>query len=424
MTSVNDPTDTTTMDWLDRARPKLRDAVRIGPPLLKGETVVHVIGDRETQAFVRVGTREAFLMRQLDGRRSLADIGAVYAERFGKRLGAEHWQHLLGLLSARGLVEPASEEQLTQVREKAAQARRPRRSLLLWRQPVRVAVDAVPAVARWTGGLLRPAVAVPLSVVGALIGVLAALNWQVLYDAVEASPSRLTVSLAAVIGVWTVLACHEMGHGVAAHRYGGRPAEMGVMWRLPLVTFYCKTDDTMTFERRSDRVATSFAGLYVNLIALLPIAALWRFGPQQGWWHGLAGALLLFVTVVTAANLVPVLRLDGYNMLEHATSTMNLQSESFRFLGRFMRRGPAGVAGYPTRARVLYTAYAVLAVAILGTALVLVVRLWFVTLADLVGPLGATAILIGEAVLVALLLWWAVRWQQRRQQAGTSKREL
>ncbi|PSL01620.1 putative peptide zinc metalloprotease protein [Haloactinopolyspora alba] len=415
MTTVDSTEGGVPADWLQHARPALRPAVRIGPEVTRGDARVHIVGDRDTQAYLKVGAREAFLMRRLDGQHTLAEIGDEYAHRFGKRLAAANWQQLLGMLASRALIEPAGEQQLAEVRDRAEQARRGEgRSPLLWRMPIGGLADRVPAVSRRVGWLLAPAVAVPLTVLGALISLYVVSNFAQLYDAVGAAPSRWSVSVVTVVVTWLVIGCHEFGHGIACHRYGGRPTQIGLMWRFPLIAPYCKVDDVVTFERRSHRVTTSFAGIYVNLIALLPFAALWWWGPASGWWHGLAGALLIVGTASTVANLVPVFKLDGYHMLEHATATMNLQSESFRFVGRFVRGGPAGVSAYPTRARVIFGGYVLLAAAILVPAAVLLVRLWYLTLADLWGTAGAVAFLLGEAILVALFLWWAVSWRQRR----------
>ncbi len=416
MTTVSDPA---AGSWLDEARPALRARVRIGPGLLKGPSVVHIIGDGETQAFLKVGPREAFLMAQLDGRRTLAEIGVAYAEQFGKRLGEAHWQQLLGLLHSHALVEPAAREQLDAVREKAAVARRAAgRSPLLWRRPVLGAAELAVPLARRIGWLLSPWAAVPLTLIGSLVAVLVLLNWSTLWSAVADSPSRWTATLVGLTVGWLVIAGHEFFHGIACVRYGGRPTEIGVMWRFPMIAPYCKVDDVVTFPRPGQRVVTSFAGIYVNLIALIPFAALWRWGPQSGWWHGLAAALLLFGVVAAVANLVPVLKLDGYHMLEHATSTSNLQGESFRFAGAFLRRGPAGIAGYPRRAKAIYTGYAVLATAILGPAIVLLVRSWYLTLADLWSPGVAVAVLAVEAVAVCGLLRWAIVWKRRATEAA------
>lgn len=405
---------TTVSDWLTEARPALRESVHIGPGLLKGTSVVHIVGDRETHAFLRVGPREAFLMAQLDGTRTLADIGVAYAEQFGKRLGEANWTQLLGVLHSHALIEPAAPEQLEAVREKTELARRTAgRSPLLWRRPLPGAAELAVPLARRIGWLLHPLAAVPLALAGTAVAVFVLLRWSTLWAAVSESPSRWTAAVVGLLVGWVVIAGHEFFHGIACVRYGGRPTEIGVMWRFPMIAPYCKVDDVVTFPRPGQRVVTSFAGVYINLVALIPFAALWWWGPQSGWWHGLAAALLLFGVIAALANLVPVLKLDGYHMLEHATSTSNLQGESFRFAGAFLRHGPSGVAAYSRRARRIYAGYALLATAILGPALVLLVRSWYLTLAGLWSPLAAIAVLAGEVVVVCGLLRWAVVWRRR-----------
>ncbi|MGH3899767.1 MAG: hypothetical protein ACRDTA_16280 [Pseudonocardiaceae bacterium] len=393
--------------WLSIARPALRPAVRVGPALLKGTGEVHIVGDRETGAFVRVGPREAFLMRHLDGKNSLHEITESYAQSFGRRLAPQHWQQLLGLLSSHALLDPANPVQLRQIRERAEKTRRAEgRGPLLWRAPIPGAVAMVPPAARWLGWLLHPAVAVPLTALGTVISVLVLLHLPTLYLPIDNAPSPLTLSVVSLLITWAVIGCHEIGHGVACYRYGGRPTEIGVMWRFPMVVPYCKIDDVVTFSP-ARRLVTAFAGIYVNLAALTPFAALWLWSRDSVWWHGLASALLIFGTAMVLVNLVPVLKLDGYHLLEHATSTVDLQSESFRFAAALLRAGFAGIAGYPRRARRIYSCYAVLAAVILFPALVLLVWSWFGILADLWNPVAAALILLAEAAVVAAFLTWA-----------------
>ncbi|MFG3257279.1 peptidase M50 [Streptomyces sp. NPDC048172] len=400
-------------DWLQEARPRLREDVRIGPLVTKGPTGVHLVGDRRTGAFVKVGPREAFLMGRLDGHRSLAQIGDAYAAEFGKRLAVQHWRQLLGMLASRGLIEPADPARLDEVRERAEAARRAEgRSPLLWRLPVRGAAELVPGAARRLGWLLHPFAVAPLGLAGALVALVTLLHWSQLYGALSNAPGRWSATAVAFALTWLTIAAHEFGHGVACHRYGGRPTQIGVMWRFPLIAPYCKVDDVVTFPRRAHRVMTAFAGIYVNLLALLPSAALWWWGPDGGWWHGLAGGLLVLGTATTVGNLVPFLKLDGYHMLEHATSTMHLQSESFRYAGAVLRGRTFAPEGYPPRARWIFTGYVLLTVAVLGPALVLLVRMWFVTLAGVWGAVGAALFLLAEAVVVAVFLRWALVWRK------------
>jgi len=399
--------------WLDEARPRLRPAVRVGPALTRGPATIHFVADRDTQAYLQVGPREAFLMARLDGTRTLSEIGADYAMRFGRRLAVTHWQQLMSLLASRELLDPANPARLGQIREKAALARRSAgRSPLRWRLPIPRAVDLVSPVARRLGWLLRPAIAVPLALAGIVVCAFSLVNFGTLYTA--QSQTSWPVRLLGLLIAWVTIGFHELGHGVACQRYGGRPTQIGLMWRFPFVAFYCKVDDVVAFDRRSHRVATAFAGIYVNLACLVPAGLMWQWGPGSGWLHSLTSVLLLFGTATVTVNLLPVLHLDGYHMLEHATSTYQLQWESARFAGAVLRHGRAGLSGYPPRVRWIYAGYAVLCAAILGTGLFFLLRLWYSTLAGLWGRPAAALLLLAEAVLIAAFLRRAVRRRSRR----------
>ena len=55
-----------------------------------------------------------------------------------------------------------------------------------------------------------------------------------------------------------------------------------------------------------------------------------------------------------------------------------------------------------------------LASLILGPAIVLLVRYWYLTLAELWGALAAIGVLAAEAVVVVALLRWGAVWRQRK----------
>ena len=54
-----------------------------------------------------LGPKEHFVLSQLDGVRTLGEIGRTYGQRFGARLGDAHWGTLLGLLGRRYLLAGA-----------------------------------------------------------------------------------------------------------------------------------------------------------------------------------------------------------------------------------------------------------------------------------------------------------------------------
>ena len=81
-----------------------RDLV-IGPALLSGPAAVHVIREPHTGRRYDLGAREHFVLSRLDGTSTREQIGTAYAAAFGRRLGDGAWAQLLGLFSARSLLE-------------------------------------------------------------------------------------------------------------------------------------------------------------------------------------------------------------------------------------------------------------------------------------------------------------------------------
>lgn len=81
--------------------------MRVSDELLLGNGTVHLIKNTESGQSFKVGTKEHFLISRMDGSRSLDEIGAEYAARYGRRLSDANWQQLLGMLGTRGLLAGA-----------------------------------------------------------------------------------------------------------------------------------------------------------------------------------------------------------------------------------------------------------------------------------------------------------------------------
>jgi putative peptide zinc metalloprotease protein len=392
------------------SRPRLRAGVRVGPVLQQGPREVRYVSDRATEGYFRLGLREAFLLERLDGSRSLDEVGADYAEQFGRRLDATHWSRLMQMLWSRHLVDGVDAATLDAARagnrERRAAAGR---GGLLRRWPLPGAADRVEPVARRVGWLLSAPVAVPLTVAGLVAATLGLLAAPELLDAWREAPRRWSIALVSLAVTWMVVAAHELAHGVACCRYGGRPLEIGLMWRFPLLVPYCKVDDVVVMRRRRDRVVTAFAGTYVSLLGILPAAALWWWGPQSGWWHGLAGSWLLFGSVAAVVNLVPLMQLDGHAMVGHALGMVDLGTESRRYVGMLVRRDRAALAAYPPGVGRSLGAYGILSSVLLLAATTGLLVLWFRTLEPWLGPWGAAAFLLAEALVLSAVVGWLLR---------------
>ena len=413
------------MTELAEGPPLLRHPdVVMGAPLRRGDTVVHYVKDPRTGWYYQMGAREFFLLSQMDGRRTRAEIEAAYAERFRRRLTDAHWESLLRMLHSRHLlVDPdatgtgdTGADPIAQSRVRAETERRSVRRRLMY---ARFPLFKPDRFLRWLAprvGLLYS----PWFVVPALVASLIALGMAMADVSALWSASRMNVGhpLAVVSfgTTWLVIALHEAAHGLTSRRYGGAVAEMGVLWRFPLLTPYCKTDDVVLFTRRRHRVYTAFSGVFVNLLALVPFTVAWHVTTPGTHGHALAGSLLLYGGLATVSNLLPVFRLDGYFMLNHAVGLADLRAETYRFWGALVRRQPTG--SYRRGDRVLYTLYGCAVFGTLTAVLVGIVGVWYWSLERWIGPFGAVAVLGTEAVLVFFGIRFLIRRRARRRAAA------
>ena len=404
-------------------RPRLRPEVVLGPPLLQGAAVVHHVKDQRTGWFFQIGPREHFVFSRLDGTATAAEIGAAYAERFGRRLGDAHWQQLLGLLASRRLLAGTEDEAALQAIADAARDRSlGTRTITHARLPLVAPDRKLAALERLLRPLLRPAVAWPVLAAVVAVQVLVLTRVPALVHDTRAVWQWPLLGVLSVVVTWLSLALHETAHGVACKHFGGQVSEIGVMWRFPLLAPYCKADDVMLFHNRWHRVGTAFAGVLTTLALLVPFGLLYVLSAPGSGPHTLAGAILLIGSASALLNLVPFLQLDGYFMLNHALGMVNLRVDSYRYYGGLLSRlrgrstGPAAVPGRVRAALLVYGAASVLFG--LGLLTVLVVS-WFGQLDDRLGPVLATAILAAEAVLLTLVALYFRRRLARRAAGAT-----
>ncbi|MGW4749981.1 metalloprotease [Streptomyces sp. NPDC004290] len=352
-------------------RPALRPGVLLGPPLLRGPRTVHLVRHPVTGAAFEVGIKEHFLMARLDGTRNLDDLAPVYAERFGRRLGEEHWNRLLGLLGTRGLLVGAPDP--------VAPAPAPRPPNSLWRgtRPLVADADATTArLHRLLRPFLHPAVQLPLlAAVLVLVGMLAWRSGELLDGTAELVRQPFALTGVALF-LWASITLHELAHGVAAQHYGGHVAEIGLRWRLPAALLYCTVDDYLFLPGRRAKLVVAGAGAQLNMVLLLPFGVWWFLLPADAAERSPLAGLLVLGTIQALSNLVPLPPLDGYRMLGHALGADHLAPETRTYLAS-RRRGAEALAGYSPRARRIYTSYAlgsvvlVLLVAAATTGLVL-----------------------------------------------------
>lgn len=404
-------------------RPRLRPDVVLGPALRNGPKTVHHVKDASTGCFYRVGPREHFIMGRMDGRNTLKDIGELYRQTYDRTLGPDHWQQMFTLLGRYQLLDGYADAAVLDTLRQAQQAKQAARQGVLRRRWVLLHPDRLCAglAARvpfaFRTGFVLPAVV--------LIAALQVLVWThaggLAHDAAHQRSWLLAVPVLLAAG-WLITSLHELAHGVTCRHFGGAVTEIGLSWRFPLLTPYCRTDDIVLFHRRSARVGTAFAGVFVSLLALAPVAVWWWLTGPAGGGHRIAAALLLFGSAGSLMSLLPFLRSDGYVMLTHALDLVDLRRESYRFWRlRLRRRDPAArerLSGYPSNDARAYALYGIATLLVAVPAYAALMWMWFGSLRSWIGPGWAVAVLVAENVLAAALLAAAARGRRPERRAA------
>lgn len=407
-------------------RPALRPDLLISRPMLRGPAPVHLIKDPRSGRRFEIRAKEHFILERLDGRRTLAQIGDEYALRFGARLGEPQWQALLRVVYGRGLMADAPAPAETAHPEPAS-AKKPSGFLSGSVKMVHDAPAFIERLHRATAFARRPYLLGALALVAlAMTGDLAADYGELVRDTAKliAEPSVL---LAVLTLMWLSYGLHELGHGLAGRAFGAAVGEIGIRWHYGMVLMYCRVDDVQFLARRREQVILAAAGVYVNLLVLLPFWIAWAACPPGGPARRLLGGLLLIGMAAALVNLLPLPPLDGYLILGYALGVSRLATESNTFLkltaARAVRRGK-GAVRYPTRLRVLYAAYGTLSYALalgLAAAAVLVSR------RILIDHFGRSAGAVPVVLVACAVALWAIglaaagsrrRAQAKRQAAG------
>lgn len=338
------PAQTTTL-FADSWRPRLRDSVRLEST--PGAAPRHLIYDSETGVYCQLAAGAAELAHLLDGTYSFGDLAGD-----GGTAAREQLTHFLVSLIELGFLESAGVDAQTETAHRAPQRRRWLRLEYAW-------TGCAPAFAA-----LRPLARVLFSPVGAaiLLTLLVAGGWALtsvagtVWNDASRTPS-LGVALGSVVAMVLLITLHEMAHGLALTRFGGRVNRVGLMLIYLLPAAFCDVSDGYRLPGRWRRVVVALAGIAVQLLAIAGCAITLHIigsGGSDDLRQLLAVVLVLNATIVVA-NLIPFIRFDGYWALVAALDTPNLYARGLAALGTRVRRlvegRPRARAGDPGQDR-------------------------------------------------------------------------
>jgi len=135
------------------------------------------------------------------------------------------------------------------------------------------------------------------------------------------------------------LGIHEVGHALTLKNYGGECHEMGFLLFYGSPAFFVDSTDAYTFEQRKQRIWFSLAGCYSELLVCCIASYIWFFTLPGTAVHDLAFLIFLFSGISgLLMNMNPLIKLDGYFILEDLLGIEGLREESFGFINRWIKR--------------------------------------------------------------------------------------
>jgi putative peptide zinc metalloprotease protein len=335
----------------------------------EGDRAWVVIKDPRTRRFLRLRPPEFWLLEQMDGTRTPAQLEAAFREQFsaalpeGMLLAFMDRLAALDLLVASGQAESADHEHMRIAL--AAEAREPRGlGRLLFIKLKAVDPD------RWLGRLaarLRflfgywfwPA---SLVVIAGALAIVVGNSGQFRFDLTGMLQGG---SLALVVlSIFVVVSLHEIAHGVTCRHLGGHVNEMGFLLLYFQPCLYCDLSDAWLFPEKWKKLLVTFAGAYFQILLGAIAVWLWRITAPGT----LPGELFRLLAIVSLFNVLfnfnPLIKLDGYYLLSDGLGLPNLRQRAFDFIRHRLLGRAWGYAEYPpVRERRIYWAYGVGAVA-------------------------------------------------------------
>ncbi len=361
-------------------KPRLAAGLRIYRQRLRGE-IWMLLADPASGRSVRLNTAAYALAGRLDGRCTLQQAWDAQLKRPHEAATQDETLDLLAQLREASLLQldrPADFDTLLPHLERIE---RPagRNSLLAWRLPLADPARLLDRLAPLAMCLFSRRMALAWGLAMALLLALAAQHAPALWAFGQTWLATPRFVLLATLMFVPIKLLHELSHGLAVRRWGGRVRQAGVTLMMGMPVPFVDASAASAFARRHQRVVVSAAGMMAELSLAAIALPLWLW-LDAGLLQDLAFVTLVIAGVSTLLfNANPFLRLDGYYIASDALALPNLGPRSRRWwidqLGRRLLRLPEAEAMPVARGEARWlAAYAPLAwintitVAVLATA--------------------------------------------------------
>lgn len=296
-----------------------------------GDDGEFVVKNPALRTYHKMGEQEFFLLEQLDGQRSAAEVLAAFEAKFGDPLSIDELQEFIEIASQRELLNDgrtgsaaANDDDDEEDDLPIEAGTKKKQSWLYFRysffDPNRLFNRLEPSMQFvWTRGFFFAS--------AALIAVAALTAWNNRADLATTFHSSLHWETLVLVWLVTILVttCHEFAHGLTCKHYGGDVHEVGLLVMFFTPCFYCNVSDAWLIPEKRKRLWITAAGGYCDLCLWAAALLVWRFTHQETLVNFIAYIVLSVCGVRGLINLNPLMKLDGYYLLCDGLGVPNLR---------------------------------------------------------------------------------------------------
>jgi putative peptide zinc metalloprotease protein len=302
-----------------------------------------IVKDPITRRFFRFTPVQASAIELLDGKKDLASIAKIVAQKHQTEVLEEQLADFMGKLQTLLLLDHpycwAQLEKATKVKQKTF------RNLL----SIKIHAFNPDRLLAFLDKRLRFCFSTFFSViVGSAITIaiiISILNAGSLFVSMGSLFSLYSIPLVIAV-IFAVITVHEFGHGLALKRFGGKVEEMGFMLLYFIPAFYCNVSDAWMLKKRK-RLLVSLAGGYIQIFIWALATISWRILSPETLASHMCVIIIAFSGIQTLFNFNPLIRLDGYYMLSDYVEVSNLRPKALAYLKdrflSFVSGTPSGI---------------------------------------------------------------------------------
>ncbi|NBO92204.1 MAG: hypothetical protein EBV06_07795 [Planctomycetia bacterium] len=334
----------------------------------------YVVKDPVSLRYYRLKDNERFLLRYLDGKKTLEEAQKAYEREYRpERLRLEDLEGFAQQLLQAGLAMSDSPKAGKQLYERKNKRQRTEwlqtlTNILYIKIPIFDPERLLDVMLRYIGWIFSIWFFVLSLVLMSSAILLVATHFDTFYrklpDYHEFFSFKTVVYLYLALAVVKVI--HEFGHGLSCKRFGGEVHEMGALLMCFSPALYCNVSDAWILPNKWHRIIISAAGIYVELVIAAIATFVWWYTPTQPFVNNLSLSLMVVCSVSTVVfNANPLMRYDGYYVLADWIEIPNLREKANRYLSNLFSEVCLGVEVPPeeymdTGRKILFITYAVI----------------------------------------------------------------